>query len=76
MTKKFVKRIIDAYYHHYNAHTRAGYTYQYNGYDGCIRRIKSDDIGRTWIDSDGNMYDAWKMYLEADQVEKIMREDC
>lgn len=76
MTKKFVKRIIDAYYNHYNAYARAGYTYQYNEYDGCIRRIKSDDIGRMWIDSDGERYDGWEVYLTGEQVKSILERGC
>lgn len=76
MTKNFVKRIIDAYYNHYNAYAMAGYTYQYNACDGCIRRIKSDDIGRMWIDSDGERYDGWTVYATPGQITKILERGC
>lgn len=76
MTKNFVKRIIESRYNGYSAYERAGYTYQYNENDGCIRRIRTDDIGKMWIDHEGNRYDAWGIYLTAKQVEKIMKEGC
>ena len=74
MTKSFIKRIIDCHYKMLCDYERAQYRYNYNENDGCIRRIKTDDLGKMWIDSEGNRYDAWEMYLTADQVEKIMKE--
>lgn len=35
------------------------YTYTRNLYTGEILRCKTDDIGREWIDWQGNRFDAW-----------------
>ena len=35
------------------------YTYRFNVNTGKISRCKTEDIGRMWIDTDGNRSDAW-----------------
>lgn len=40
------------------------YSYCYDFWRHVIRRCKTDDVGRAWIDSDGNQFDAWEDVLE------------
>lgn len=55
MNKKTVDRIISRA----PASTTIGaYTYRVDA-DGYIIRCASEDVDRRWIDSDGNVYDAW-----------------
>lgn len=35
------------------------YTYRFNVNTGKIIRCKTEDIGRMWIDAEGNRSDAW-----------------
>ena len=35
------------------------YTYRFNVSSGKISRCKTEDIGRMWIDAEGNRSDAW-----------------
>lgn len=35
------------------------YTYRFNVNSGKISRCKTEDIGRMWIDTEGNRSDAW-----------------
>lgn len=37
------------------------YTYKVNAWTGDILRSKTADIGRQWIDHDGNRYDSWQI---------------
>lgn len=42
------------------------YTYDVSRYDGrTIIRCLTEDIGREWIDSEGNQHDAWQPVREA-----------
>lgn len=41
------------------------YLYAYDVNTGEIKRCKSDDYGRQWIDSDGEMYDGWETIHKA-----------
>lgn len=36
------------------------YTYHYDAWTGKIYRCLTTDIGRRWIDSEGNQFDGWK----------------
>lgn len=37
------------------------YTYRLNQMSGEVLRCKTEDIGRMWIDHDGNQFDAWQV---------------
>lgn len=76
MTKSFVSRIIDYHYNLLRDYERGKYTYNYNENDGCIRRCLVDDVGRQWIDSDGERYDSWEVYLTGEQVKSILEGGC
>lgn len=40
------------------------YTYRFNVNTGEIIRCKTEDIGRMWIDADGNRSDAWDVVAQ------------
>lgn len=44
---------------HYNT-VIGRYTYRFDAFRRAIIRCKTEDIGRAWIDSDGNQYDGWE----------------
>lgn len=38
------------------------YTYRLDPYTGIIRRCLTDDIGKKWVDSEGNWFDGWGVW--------------
>ena len=43
------------------------YTYRFNVNSGKISRCKTEDIGRMWIDAEGNRSDAWVVVAQIHQ---------
>ena len=76
MTKSFVTRIIDCHFNLRRDYEHGKYRYSYNENDGCIRRCLIDDIGRLWIDSDGERYDGWIVYATPEQITKFLERGC
>ena len=76
MTKYFVKRIIDCHYKMLCDYEHGKYRYSDNENDGCIRRCLIDDVGRQWIDGDGERYDGWTVYATPEQITKILERGC
>ena len=64
MKNETIKRIIKATACNETV-TIGAYTYKANLHTGEILRCKTADIGRMWIDSDGNRTTAWKVVAQA-----------
>lgn len=68
MLKKTVDRIVNNFYN-YGMKTVIGrYTYSL-GYRAeteswCMYRCRTEDVGRTWIDADGDFLTAWELVME------------
>lgn len=60
MKESTIKRIIKAAYYYEDVIIGA-YTYRADLQTGKIFRCKTSDIGRMWIDSNGNRTTAWKV---------------
>lgn len=57
MTKATIERIRNSY----TPVVIGKYTYKADFNKGEILRCKTEDIGREWIDKEGNRYSAWEV---------------
>lgn len=64
MKKTTIQKIIDAATRNQTV-TIGAYTYKANLHTGEILRCKTADLGRMWIDNNGNRTTAWMVVAQA-----------